>query len=142
MGGSGLDTFNADRLDRYIDQLPAAENPLRTSMSTEAVVRGKAAFEKASCNTCHTGALLTNNTNADVGTIRLSGANPDNGDVMTRGFNVPSLLGVGRTAPYLHDGSQLTLAERVLSNTNDKHGTTSVLSASEKDDLIAYLKSL
>jgi YVTN family beta-propeller protein len=43
MGGSGLTTTNADQLDNFIDQLPAAENPLRTSMSTEAVVRGKQA---------------------------------------------------------------------------------------------------
>jgi cytochrome c peroxidase len=85
---------------------------------------------------------MTNNTNKDVGTIRLNGENPDNGDVVSKGFNVPSLLGIGRTAPYLHDGSQLSLAERVLSNVGDKHGTTSVLSSGEKDDLIVYLKSL
>jgi len=142
MGGSGLNTTNADRLDNYIDALPAAENPLRTSMSTEAVVRGKQAFAKANCDSCHTGELMTNNTNRDVGTIRLGGENPDNGDVVSKGFNVPSLLGIGRTAPYLHDGSQLSLAERVLSNVGDKHGTTSVLSSGEKDDLIVYLKSL
>ncbi len=141
MGGSGLDTATAGKLDTFIDQLPLAENPLRTAMSTEAALRGQAAFEKASCGTCHTGALLTNNTNSDVGTLRLGGANPDNGVVARTGFNVPSLLGVGRTAPYLHDGSQLTLSARVLGNDN-RHGDTSLLSTDEKNDLLSYLKSL
>ena len=139
MGGSGLDSTTAARLDKFIDQLPGAENPLA---GNEQSLRGKAAFEKAACGTCHTGALLTNNTNADVGTLRLSGANPDNGPVVRAGFNVPSLLGLGRTAPYLHDGSQLTLEERVFSNTNDAHGATSRLSQAERTDLVAYLKSL
>ena len=142
MGGSGLDEITATKLDKFIDQLPLPENPLRAAMSGPVELRGKAAFEKASCGTCHTGELLTNNTNADVGTLRLSGANPDNGEVVRTGFNVPSLLGVGRTAPYLHDSSQLTLEERVLSNTGDRHGVTSVLSQDEKVDLITYLKSL
>ena len=143
MGGSGLDDSTAAKLDTFIDQLPLPENPLRSTMSGSAAeLRGKAAFEKAACGTCHTGALLTNNLNADVGTLHLAGANPDNGTVMAAGFNVPSLLGIGRTAPYLHDGSQLTLDERVFSNTGDRHGLTSTLSAEEKADLITYLKSL
>ena len=57
-------------------------------------------------------------------------------------FNVPSLLGIARTAPYLHDGSQLTLEERVFSNVGDRHGVTSTLSVDERSDLISYLKSL
>ena len=143
MGGSGLDSFTAGRLDKFIDSMPLAENPLRATMAGgQAELRGKAAFEKAACGGCHTGELLTNNGSADVGTLRNTGANPDNGAVVRLGFNVPSLLGIGRTAPYLHDGSQLTLQERVFSNVNDKHGTTSILSVEERADLITYLKSL
>lgn len=141
MGGSGLDSADALKLDTFIDLMPLAENPLRTSMPSDAVARGKAAFEKASCGGCHTGDLLTNNTNADVGTVRLSGTNPDNGVVVREGFNVPSLLGIGRTAPYLHDGSQLTLAARVF-GADTRHGNTTVLNEAEKTDLLAYLKSL
>ncbi len=140
MGGSGLDSSTAAKLDAFIDQLPLPENPLRGQLaggSTE--LRGQAAFEKAGCESCHTGALFTNNTNADVGTLRTNTLNPDK---VTRGFNVPSLLGIGRTAPYLHDGSQLTLEERVFSNVGDRHGVTSTLSVEERTDLISYLKSL
>ncbi len=142
MGGSGLDTTTAGKLDFFIDSLPAAENALRVAVPTDSQVRGKAAFEKAACGSCHAGELLTNNANADVGTLHFQGANPDNGFVSSNGFNVPSLLGLGRTAPYLHDGSQRSLAERVLSNVGDRHGNTSVLSQAEKTDLIAYLKAL
>ena len=141
MGGSGLSSSDALKLDTFIDLMPLAENPLRTSMPSDAVARGKAAFEKASCGSCHTGELLTNNTNADVGTVRLNGSNPDNGPVVRDGFNVPSLLGIGRTAPYLHDGSQVTLAARVFS-ADTRHGNTTLLNETEKSDLLAYLKSL
>ena len=143
MGGTGLDDATAKKLDAFIDQLPLAENPLRAAMSGgPAELRGKVAFEKAACGTCHTGALLTNNTNQDVGTLHLAGTNPDNGNVVRAGFNVPSLLGIGRTAPYLHDGTALTLEERVFSNVGDKHGVTSTLSTEERADLVTYLKSL
>lgn len=143
MGGSGLTTTMSDQLDNFIESLPLAENPLRAAMTGgQAELRGQAAFEKAGCAGCHTGGNMTDNTNRDVGTLRLTGTNPDNGVVITAGFNVPSLLGIGRTAPYLHDGSQLSLEERVFSNVGDKHGTTSVLSGEERADLLTYLKSL
>ena len=35
-----------------------------------------------------------------------------------------------------------TLKERLMSNPNDAHGRTSILSAQEIDDLVAYLKTL
>ena len=143
MGGSGLLPDAAAQLDGYIASLPLAENPLRAQMQGGAAeLRGKAAFDKAGCAGCHTGDSMTDNTNRDVGTLRLTGSNPDNGEVVRAGFNVPSLKGIGRTAPYLHDGSQLTLEERVFSNVGDKHGTTSALSTEERNDLITYLKSL
>lgn len=138
MGGSGLDERAAGKLDLFVDALPLADNPLRTSMPSDAVARGRASFEKAQCATCHTGALFTNNLNENVQTAVFG----DRDDVKQKGFNVPSLLGVGRTAPYLHDGSQLTIEQRVNANPNDAHGTTSALSQTEKADLVAYLKSL
>jgi YVTN family beta-propeller protein len=142
MGGSGLTDGDAQKLDLFIDQLPGPDNGLRTAMSSDLLTRGRAAFEKAGCQSCHAGTLFTNNSNAEVGTVDRAAANPDNGMVLTNGFNVPSLLGVGRSAPYLHDGSQATLEDRIFSNTGDRHGTTSVLSQPEKNDLVAYLKSL
>ncbi|MFO0594531.1 MAG: hypothetical protein U0228_04485 [Myxococcaceae bacterium] len=138
MGGSGLTTDASNALDTFIDTMPVAENPL--AVQTDASVRGRAAFEKAGCNSCHAGSLMTNNENADVGTLRVSGTNPDQGFVTTKGFNVPSLIGISRTAPYLHDGTELTLAARVAPNT--KHGNTQALNDAERADLLVYLRSL
>ncbi len=59
------------------------------------------------------------------------------------GLNTPSLLGLARTAPYLHDGSAQTLKGRLMTGkTLDQHGKTSRLSDAEVDDLVGYLKAL
>jgi hypothetical protein len=140
MGGTGLDQDSTDTLAHYIDGLPAAPSPL--SLSSPLAQQGRAIFEAAGCGTCHAGSLLTNNQNADVGTLVLNASHDDVGVVLQKGFNVPSLLGVGRSAPYLHDGSATTLEERVFNNPGDKHGRTSNLSESDKTALVAYLKAL
>jgi predicted small secreted protein len=143
MGGSGLDKTSALNLDAFVAQLPSPQNPLRDSMTSDALTKGRAAFAKAGCDGCHAGELMTDNKNAQVGTLRGKGsAMVDTGLVVTNGFNVPSLLGIGRSAPYLHDGSEATLEQRVFGNTGDVHGQTSSLSDAEKGDLVTYLKSL
>lgn len=143
MGGTGLSDNAASQLDEYISSLSLPENPLRDDGAADAaqLLRGQAAFATAGCDTCHTGAAMTNNENKDVGTLSLRGTNPDNGVVTSRGFNVPSLLGLGRSAPYLHDGTALTLDARVT-GTGDTHGNLAALSGDQKADLVAYLKSL
>jgi YVTN family beta-propeller protein len=141
MGGSGLSQPLADTLNAFIEGLPLADNPFRGSAAPE-LQRGRAAYEKAGCVTCHQGELFTNRQSADVGTLVLAGSNPDTGAVTTRGFDVPSLLGLSRSAPYLHDGSMATLEDRIYSVKGDGHGTLSALDDAEKADLVKYLKSL
>lgn len=143
MGGVGLSPADSQSLDAFIDSLPTAPSPIAKNL--DAVVRGRAAFEKAQCATCHAGELFTDNSNRDVGTVNTSSpisTQRDNGLVLTKGFNVPSLKGLGRSAPYLHDGTEPTLEVRVFANRNDKHGVTSALTEVEKQDLVVYLKSL
>ena len=54
-----------------------------------------------------------------------------------------ALLGVYRTAPYLHHGMATTLEDVLTTqNPNDLHGKTSQLAADQVDDLVAFLKSL
>ncbi len=96
-----------------------------------AVARGKALFESpaTACVTCHSGALLSNKAIVNVGT----------GGV----FKVPSLLGVGSRAPYMHDGSAKTLRDRFgVTGGGDLHGHTSQLTPAQIDDLVAFLDSL
>ncbi|MCA9796914.1 MAG: hypothetical protein KC910_34125, partial [Candidatus Eremiobacteraeota bacterium] len=58
-------------------------------------------------------------------------------------LDVPSLLGLWRSAPYLHDNRAASL-EEVLGEYNpvDGHGHTRDLSQSERADLITFLESL
>jgi len=56
--------------------------------------------------------------------------------------NVPTLLGLWATAPYLHDGSAPTLFDVLDRNVDDLHGTTSTLDAQQRSDLVEFLKSL
>jgi cytochrome c peroxidase len=58
-------------------------------------------------------------------------------------YDTPTLIGVYRTAPYLHDGSALTLQDVLVdANRGNRHGTTSQLSAEEIDALVEFLMSL
>jgi YVTN family beta-propeller protein len=134
MGGTGLDSASADTLNQYIASLPAPQNPYLGAQPTDAQLRGATVFAAAGCGACHTGQWLTNDMMTDVGTLTPT-------DSVT-GLNVPSLRGLARTAPYLHDGSALTLRERLEKNPGDKHGVTSTLTSSQLDDLVAYLLSL
>ncbi len=58
-----------------------------------------------------------------------------------REYKVPSLLFVGGTPPYYHDGSAATLEDLVLHD-QDRMGHTSHLTADERTALVAYLKTL
>jgi cytochrome c peroxidase len=58
-------------------------------------------------------------------------------------YDTPTLLGIYRSAPYLHHGRAATLHDVLTTaNTNDQHGKTSHLSTAEINDLVEFLKSL
>ena len=48
---------------------------------------------------------------------------------------------MGSTAPYYHDGSEATL-EDLMEHNEDRMGHTSHLTAGERAELVAYLKTL
>ncbi|MBL8949811.1 MAG: hypothetical protein JNK82_03480 [Myxococcaceae bacterium] len=124
MGGARADTSTVAALERWLDALPARAAP-ETVDPVEAK-RGHAAFEASGCNVCHAGAALTNGSTVDVGT-----GGP---------FQVPSLKGVGRRGPWLHDGCARTLEQRfdpACGGAN--HGT---VPAADVPFVVAYLKTL
>lgn len=92
--------------------------------------RGRLLFEsEAGCAACHSGASFTNNETVDVGT--------------GEAFQVPSLIGVSRRAPYLHDGCASSLADRFTAECGGAaHGDVSWLSDEDRDALVAYLETL
>ena len=146
MGGSGASPAMEGDLQAFIRQMPLPDNANKFDAFTPSQARGQIVFAKAQCNTCHSGEALTNNAFDDVGTLVVTGALKDTLPTRTdglKGFNVPSLLGVGRTAPYLHDGSAATLEARIIQGKETNlHGQTAQLSGDEVSDLVQYLKTL
>lgn len=118
--------------------------PAPGKLSPEAE-RGKALFfDKAvGCATCHGGPYYTDSRLQkpfllhDVGT----GGGPD--EKMPPEYDTPSLLGVYRSPPYLHDGRAKTLLDVLTTaNPKDQHGKTSHLTKDQLADLVAFVKAL
>jgi YVTN family beta-propeller protein len=113
---------------------------------TAAAERGKDLFFSAvvGCAKCHSGPYYTDSNLKqpfnlhDVGT-----GTEDKTEKMGPRYDTPTLLGIYRTAPYLHHGKAATLLEVLtICNKEDKHGKTSHLKSGELDDLVAFLRSL
>jgi DNA-binding beta-propeller fold protein YncE/mono/diheme cytochrome c family protein len=144
MGGRGPSGVMENQLMAFIMSVPAPDNPFTTETPADVKTRGKAAWDKAACGSCHTGETLTDDRFYDVGTLVQTGAVIDRREFLFHGgLNTPSLLGIARTAPFLHDGSAPTLKARILmGKERDQHGLTSRLTDQEVDDLVAYVRSL
>jgi cytochrome c peroxidase len=112
---------------------------------TDEAKRGKELFhnDAVGCVKCHNGPYYSDSTLTkpyklhDVGTS----VHPD--EKMSPAYDTPTLLGLYRAAPYLHDGRAKSL-EDVLTTCNkeDRHGRTSHLKPAEIKELVAFLKSL
>lgn len=141
MGGSSVTTSMSADIMAYLDHVQPPDNPFKVAVPTAQHVRGAQVFQKAECNACHSGEAFTNNVNADVGTLVRTGAHRD--DLKITQLNTPSLLGLARTSPYLHDGSAGSLKDRLMTTkSTNLHGRTADLSDAEMDDLVAYLNTL
>ena len=87
------------------------------------------------CQTCHRPPLFTDRLLRSVGTKAPRDA--------TGMFDTPHLLGIGASAPYLHDGRAKTLEELWTTyQKNDQHGVSSYWSKEQLNDLVEYLKTL
>ncbi len=103
---------------------------------SEAARRGRRIFGLAGCADCHTPPLFTDRRPHDVGTRRSF-------DKPNDLFYTPTLIECWRTAPYLHDGSAVTVRGVLTrNNPHDAHGRTSHLSEEELDNLVEYVLSL
>jgi hypothetical protein len=130
MGGPPLTAPEAEALAGWIDAIPML--PLSPPPDADAVARGRAVFlsGETGCAACHNGPRLTNNLTADVGT--------------GRPMQVPSLLGLGARAPYMHTGCAPTLAGRFSADCGGgtRHGVTTTLTSQQAADLQAFLESM
>lgn len=121
---------------------PYSEGPGKLS---EKAQRGKIHFESPTvgCVTCHSGPYYTD-SNLKVAKVYDVGTGlSDPSEKMGPKYDTPSLIGVYRTAPYLHHGKAQTLVDVLtIANPEDKHGKTSHLKKEEVLELAEFLKSL
>jgi cytochrome c peroxidase len=129
----------AQALEAYLKSLRPVPSPqLVDGRLSAAARRGEKIFRSRAtdCLRCHAGSLFTNLRSYNVGTQNRC-------DQPTDMFDVPTLIELWRTAPYLHDGSAATLREVLTSaNKNERHGRTAHLAPEQINDLVEYLLSL
>ena len=123
---------------------PHAAGPNRLSAAAE---RGRLVFEsrETQCAQCHPAPYYTDSSVKakpfpvhDVGT-----GQGDDTEKQGPSYDAPSLIGVYKSAPYLHDGRAAALRDVLtVANPQDKHGKTSHLTSEQIDDLTEFLKSL
>lgn len=135
LGGAPQQLSSGDltALKAFLESLPPPRP--RTPTDPEAVARGRELFAGAAlnCAACHAGPTLS-----DGSQHALKGP--------LTSVDTPSLLGLGHTAPYYHDGSAGDLRALIADrgNVHDMVDPAALkrLSESEAADLIAYLASL
>jgi hypothetical protein len=124
MGGPELNVEQKSLLERWVTSIPAWP---REPATDPRVAEGEALFNDpiTGCTSCHSLALGS----ADVGT----------GGV----FQIPSLVGVSKRLPLLHDGCAATLHDRFdPACGGDQHGVISHLAPEQLGALILYLGTL
>jgi hypothetical protein len=130
-----------DTLEAYLQALPRMRNPTPlTARDPKRERRGLDAFVKARCPSCHTPPAFSN-----LGRIPMHSLFPEEAAKNREPLqlDVPSLLSLAASPPYLHDGRAASL-EAVLSTHNRRnlHGDTQGLTAAERRDLVEFLSSL
>jgi YVTN family beta-propeller protein len=112
---------------------------------TESATRGKELFfsKEVGCAKCHTGPYYSDSSLKKPYNLHNVGTGGDPDEKMGPKYDTPTLLGVYRSAPYLHHGKARTLMEVLTTqNAGDKHGKTSHLKPAQQEDLVAFLRSL
>lgn len=118
--------------------------PAPGKLSAEAERGKKLFFDKTvACATCHSGPYYTDSRLQKPFLVHDVGTGDDPREKMGPEYDTPTLLGVYRNPPYLHDGRAKTLMDVLTTaNPRDKHGKTSHLSKEQLADLVALLNSL
>jgi YVTN family beta-propeller protein len=133
-----------DAMASYVSSLSTiGRSPHKNSNGTltDAAQRGRLVFEALNCQSCHAGENFTDsalNVRHDVGTIKA-----DSGMRLGNALNdldTPTLRGLWKSAPYLHDGTAASLEEVLFDqNLSGEHADVSGISNNELQDLINYL---
>lgn len=136
-----------DALAVYTNSFGFTLSPhLENGQLSASAKRGMKLFEDESvgCSKCHSGPYYSDSSLSkpfrlhDVGTGK-----EDTTEKIGTQYDTPTLLGIYKTPPYLHDGKAKTLFDVLTTaNKKDKHGKTSHLTKTQTEDLVDFLKSL
>jgi len=140
-------------LSRELDALAAYSNTHIVPLSpharhglSDSAKRGRELFfsKETACATCHSGPYFTDSVPRDTVLLHDVGTGADDpSEKKGPAYDTPTLLGIYKTAPYLHHGKAATLKDVLTTyNHNDHHGKTSQLTPAQIDDLIEFLKAL
>jgi len=129
---------DAADVDAYLKSLVPVPSPaLIMGELTPAAEHGKELYfsKEVGCATCHPSPLYTDLKEHDVGTIKAPDKDPN--------IDTPTLIECWRTAPYLHDGRNVSMLELLK---DGKHGFPQdkplPLSESDLKDLAEFVLSL
>ena len=135
-----------DALAAYTNSHTVPLSPHAKQGLNEPAQRGREIFfaKETACATCHSGPFFSDSNPATKPTLHdVNTGRSDPSEKMPLKYDTPTLLGVYRSAPYLHDGTAATLRDVLTtSNAGDKHGKTSHLNEKQIDDLVEFLKTL
>lgn len=133
-----------DALASYMASLTSAgKSPHRQpdGSLTPNAVEGRRIFEEANCSSCHGGEAFTDSVSLarhDVGTLTSASGNRLFSTL--DGLDTPTLRGLWKGGPFLHNGSAATIRDVLTThNLSGKHGSLFSLSDTEIDQLQAYL---
>jgi hypothetical protein len=132
LGGTGIVGDELKDLVAYLETMAA---PPRSSIDQRAIDEGRELFADTGlgCASCHLDGVGVDRVTHDVGSRAVADSTP--------AFDTPSLLFVGGTGPYFHDGRYKTL-EDLLGASDSTMGHTLHLSAEQRVKLAKYLRSL
>jgi DNA-binding beta-propeller fold protein YncE len=170
LGANAAQTLLLEAIQAFVNY--AIPVPVPPTTDKTLVHQGSLVFASSGCPTCHTGAYRTDsacsNPNLDLAGPEVSACTPGGVLVHNVGtcntgvypdldhsdmdgdprdpcaFDTPSLRGLWDSAPYMHDGSRVTLEDAVdtMILAASKAGGPATLSANDKQALVEYLKSL
>ncbi|MES2658917.1 MAG: discoidin domain-containing protein [Verrucomicrobiota bacterium] len=136
-----------DALAAYVSSLTTmGRSPSRAvdgSLTPDAV-SGREIFRQENCASCHGGTAFTDSPGLlrhDVGTLTEYSGERLGGEL--DGLDTPTLRGLWKTAPYLHDGSAPTLRSVLMDrDISGRHGNLFHRTSVEIDQLVAYLMQI
>jgi CxxC motif-containing protein (DUF1111 family) len=144
---------DANTIDAITAFVALLAPPPRSRVDATIEDQGEATFNEIGCADCHVPTHQTLDgieVHAYTDLLLHDIAEPDalgieEGDAGIHDFRTPPLWGLGRSAPYLHDGRASTVEEAIAHHAGEASGARNEvanLSAANREALFAFLRSL